>query len=270
LLTFFNTIANDGRMMKPYLVSETQHFGATIKKIKPTVVDKSIASKSTIDKVKLLLESVVENGTAHKLKTNKYRFAGKTGTAQIDYRKFSPKANLKHRASFVGYFPANKPIYSCIVVVTDPKKNGIYGGEVAGPIFREIADKCFAQKIELHRSLNTRPRPRMAEKHLPSYQVAQSKDLVQVLNKLHLPYENYTLEDNWGVLTAQADTINILTRRMAEKKVPNVVGMGLKDALYVLENLGLQVKVAGVGHVRKQSIIPGTKVQGQTVRLTLR
>ncbi|MFK7810373.1 MAG: penicillin-binding protein, partial [Saprospiraceae bacterium] len=270
LLTFFNTIANDGKMMKPYLISEVQTFGESKKRFKPTVVDRSIASKETIDKVKLLLESVVENGTAHKLKTNRYRFAGKTGTAQIDYRKFSPKANLKHRASFVGYFPAENPVYSCVVVVTDPKENGIYGGEVAGPIFREIADKCFAQKIELHRPLNERPKPKLAEKKLPAYQVAQSKDLVQVLGRLDLPYANYTEENNWGVLTAEADTINILTRQMAEKKVPNVVGMGLKDALYVLENLGLQVTVSGVGRVRKQSIIPGTKVQGQTIRLTLR
>ncbi|MFT6706781.1 MAG: cell division protein FtsI (penicillin-binding protein 3), partial [Flavobacteriales bacterium] len=270
LLTFFNTIANDGRMMKPYLVSEVQQFGTTVKKIKPTVVDKSIASKKTIDKVKLLLESVVENGTAHKLKTNKYRFAGKTGTAQIDYRKFKRKEGMKYRASFAGYFPADNPVYTCVVVVTNPTKNGIYGGDVAGPIFREIADKCFAQKIELHSPLNNKPKPRMADKYLPSYQVAQGKDLAQVLDRLQLPYINYTQEDHWGVLTAESDTLNILTRQMAEKTVPNVVGMGLKDALYVLENLGLQVKVSGVGRVRKQSIIPGTRVQGQTVKLTLR
>ncbi len=270
LLTFFNAIANNGRMMKPYLVSEIQHFGMTVHKIKPTVVDREIASKRTIERIRMMLESVVENGTAHDLKTNRYRFAGKTGTAQIDYRKFSPRKNIKHRASFAGYFPADRPVYSCVVVVTDPTQHGIYGGEVAGPIFREIADKCFAQKIELHRPLNEKPKPPLASKHLPAYQVAQGGELTSVLEQLNLPYENYTPEGHWGVLEAESDTLRILSRKMADKTVPNVVGMGLKDALFVLENLGLQVAVNGVGKVRKQSIIPGTRVQGQTIRLTLR
>ncbi|HHS95656.1 MAG TPA: PASTA domain-containing protein, partial [Phaeodactylibacter sp.] len=223
----------------------------------------------TIAKIKLLLEAVVETGTAHKLKTNKYRFAGKTGTAQIDYRKFSPKKNLKHRASFVGYFPADKPVYSCIVVVTNPKKNGIYGGEVAGPIFREIADKCFRQKIELHPALNEKPKPVLANKKLPAYQVAQAKELTTALSNLNMPFKNYTQLNHWGVLVPQEDTINILHRQITEQTVPNVVGMGLKDALFVLENLGLQVQVKGIGHVRKQSISPGTRVRGQTIRLIL-
>jgi cell division protein FtsI (penicillin-binding protein 3) len=270
LLTFFNTIANDGRMMKPYLVSEIQRFGETVKTMKPTVVDRSIASKKSINKVKLLLEAVVENGTAHKLKTNKYRFAGKTGTAQIDYRKFKHKGGMKYRSSFVGYFPAENPLYSCIVVISEPRRHGIYGGDVAGPVFREIADNCYAQKIELHAPLNEKPKPKLQDKHLPSYQVAESKDLRKVLKKMKLPFQNYTKDNDWGVLTAESDTLNILTRQMAKKLVPNVVGMGLKDALYVLENLGLQVQVNGVGRVRQQSIIPGTRVQGQTVRLTLR
>jgi len=162
LLNFYNAVANDGRMMRPYLVSEIQHFGETIKTYKPTVVNRGIASPRTIRKAKELLEGVVEDGTAKKLKTRRYRFAGKTGTAQIDYVKFNRKKNIKHRASFVGYFPAKNPVYSCIVMITNPRQHGIYGGEVAGPVFREIADKSFASRVELHKGINEYKKPPIA------------------------------------------------------------------------------------------------------------
>jgi len=269
LLNFFNAVANDGQMMKPYLVSEIQRFGHPVQKFKPTVIDRQIASPETIRKAKILLESVVENGTAYKLKTTQYKFAGKTGTAQIDYRRFGKtKKNVKHSASFAGYFPAHHPIYSCVVVIRNPTQNGIYGGDVAGPVFREIADKCFAQKIELHRALNERPKPRLASKQLPTYSVGNKDDLVKAMDYLNLTYDNYT-DGQWAVLKADSDTITVYNRYISEEVVPNVVGMGLRDALYVLENLGLQVTVNGVGKVVRQSIKSGTKVQGQTIKLTL-
>jgi len=269
LLTFYNAVANDGRMMKPYLVEEIQHFGETLQEFKPTVVKRQIASKETIRKAQLLLHEVVENGTAKKMKTNKYSFAGKTGTAQINYRKFIRRTDLKYRASFAGYFPADDPKYSCIVMVTDPKVNGIYGSEVALPVFREIADNCFATKIELQKALNATPKPLLTGKELPSYNVGKTEDLAQVLDYLNMPHSTDT-SAQYAVLLADEDQLRLRGRNLDEKYVPNVVGMGLKDALYILENQHLNVVVSGVGKVVRQSIKPGTKVRGQTIKLTMR
>lgn len=268
LLTLYNAVANGGRMMKPYLVTEVRSFDQTVKTFKPKVIKRKIASEQTILKVQQLLEGVVETGTANKLKTNEYKFAGKTGTAQIDYRKFRAKANIKYQASFAGYFPAENPVYSCIVVVTEPKQNGIYGGEVAGPIFREIADKAFASRHELHKAINNYRRPVLAKNKLPDFDAGQQEDIVEVLNYLDLTYENEA-ESEWAIIRAETDTLSILNRSISDDVVPNVVGMGLRDAMYILENRELKVVVSGSGRVRKQSIIPGTPLKGQTIRLTL-
>ena len=270
LLNLYNTVANDGTMMKPYLVSAIQRYGETVKRIKPTIVKKQIASESTINKVQLLLESVVEQGTAYKLKSNRYRFAGKTGTAQLDYQKISSRSELKYRASFAGYFPAENPVYSCIVVITNPDKDyGIYGGEVAGPVFREIADNCFLSKIELQKAVNDEPKPVYAHSKLPPTQIGNRQDLETVMRYLDLPHETHT-NAHWAVSKAEGDTLLVQKRTIRKEIVPNVVGMGLRDALYVTENLGLRVRVDGIGKVVRQSIIPGTPIKGQTITLTLR
>ena len=270
LLTFYNAVANNGRMMRPYLVSEIQHFGESKKKYKPTVIKKQIASLNTIRQAQDLLLGAVENGTAKKLKTRRYKFAGKTGTAQVDYRKFTKKKkNLKHRASFAGYFPAKEPVYSLIVMVTNPRQHGIYGGEVAGPIFREISDKCFSSRIELHRALNEYAKPQLASKQLPSFDIGKTEEIQNVLDYFDVPFVNRHTE-NWAVIQAEMDTLNMYSRTIPEETVPNVVGMGLRDALFVLENRGLRVVVNGYGKVKQQSIIPGTRIKGQTIKLTLR
>ena len=269
LLTFYNAVANDGKMMQPYLISEIQHFGETLKSFKPTILNKKIASDRTIEKAKELLEGVVESGTASKLHTRRYRFAGKTGTAQIDYKKFSPRKDIKHRASFAGYFPAENPIYSCIVMITNPKQNGIYGGEVAGPVFREIADNCFNTRIELHKGINEYAKPQMVSKRLPNSDVGAKSDLIEVLNYFQLPFVDRSSKE-WAVLLPESDTLSVYSRTMTEDVVPNVTGMGLRDALFILENRGLRVVVVGTGKIVRQSIIPGTRIKGQTIKLTLR
>ena len=269
LLTFYNAVANDGKLMKPYLVSETQHFGETLKKFKPTVIKKQIAKPSTIKKVKELLEGVVENGTAKKLKSNRYRFAGKTGTAQMNYYKFDRREDIKYRASFVGYFPAENPIYSCMVLVEEPKQNGKYGSEVAGPIFREIADNCFVYQHKLYPVENGKPKNQFAKNELPQFDVGYKKDVVKVLHELDLDHNDRDGVKNWAVLAPKSDTLNIRPRYVSKDVVPNVVGMGLRDALYVLENLGLKVTFEGAGKVKRQSLKMGTKIRGQTIKLTL-
>ena len=268
LLTLYNAVANDGQMMKPYLVSEIRHFDQAVEKFKPTVIKRKVASKKTIDKAKELLVGVVETGTAHKLKTNKYKFAGKTGTAQINYRKFNRNKNIKYQASFAGFFPAENPVYSCIVVVTEPKEHGFYGGEVAGPIFREIADNCIKTRHELHRALNEYEKPVLAKNKLPDYDAGKREDFEKVLSYLDIQFENKA-ESDWTIIRAESDTLSLLNRFISEDVVPNIVGMGLRDAMYILENRELKVVVSGSGRVRNQSIIPGTPIEGQTIRLTL-
>ncbi len=268
LLTFYNAVANDGRMMKPYLVTQVQHFGEALKTFKPTVIKKEIAKPETIQKVKELLEGVVETGTAKKLKSNRYQFAGKTGTAQINYYKFDQRDNIKYRASFAGYFPAEDPVYSCIVVITEPRQNGRYGSEVAGPIFRQIADKCFIQQKDLFPKENELIE-KLTKKQLPQLDVGYRKDVDKILKKLELKHTDSGVK-NWAVLTADTDTLHIAPRYISRDLVPNVVGMGLRDALYILENLGLKVTFEGSGKVVQQSLKGGTKIRGQRINLKLR
>lgn len=269
LLTFFNAVANNGQMMKPFIVKEIQRFGETERTFKPTVVKRNIASRKTIDQAQELLEAVVENGTAYKLKTDRYNFAGKTGTAQINYRKFSRGTRVGgYQASFVGYFPAEKPMYSCIVVINKPRQNGIYGSEVAGPVFREIADKCFISKIELHEPYNIVPKLALGTKLLPDRNVGQKEELSFLLDYLRIPHYGEPLSD-MAILTAQSDSLWMERRTIPDKTVPAVVGMGLRDALFLLENRGLRVHVEGFGRVTRQSLHPGTRIKGQTITLTL-
>ncbi|RME95917.1 MAG: PASTA domain-containing protein [Bacteroidetes bacterium] len=269
LLSFYNTVANGGRMMKPYLVSAIERNGEPVSVFRPTVVDKQIASPKTIERARILLEGVVERGTARKLKTNRYRFAGKTGTAQVNYRRGQRGTRVGgYQASFVGYFPADKPKYSCIVVVRNPRQGSFYGGDVAGPIFREISDQVFNSMIDIHEPLNQGPRPVLYENNLPNFDVGHQADVRLVLNYLELPaYGDPATE--MILLQAQGDSLFLEARTLSENKVPNVIGMGLRDAVFVLENRGLKVSTTGVGRVKRQSIRPGTAIRGQTIKLTL-
>jgi cell division protein FtsI (penicillin-binding protein 3) len=261
LLTFYNAVANDGAMMKPYFVSEIRRYNETLKYFKPTVVNKKIASAEALAQARELLESVVEmpGGTAYHWRTPQYRFAGKTGTAQLNYSKDKPgKHTGGYLGSFVGYFPAENPIYSCIVVISKPK-SGHYGGTVAAPVFREIADKLISSNIALSQPLNSKGKPVASPAILPN-DVGYKGDLLKMLQNVGLKHEiGGSKEDDWSALRARNDTLNVLTRNVGNKKqVPSVVGMGLKDALYLLENRGLRVSFSGYGKVVAQSLNPGS------------
>jgi cell division protein FtsI (penicillin-binding protein 3) len=270
LLNFYNAVANDGVMMKPMLVTEIQRFGETIERIKPIALKQRIASRGTIEKAQELLEGVVERGTAYKLKTDRYSFAGKTGTAQVGYRRGSNGTRVRgYRASFVGYFPAENPVYSCIVMINRPRQNGIYGGDVAGPVFREIADKVFATELDMHPPINRQERPVLASNELPRYDLGYKPDIEAVLEFLEMPAYGEP-ETDFVLLNSTNDSLTLEQRNLPLDVVPSVVGMGLRDALYVLENRGLEVSVDGFGKVVLQSIKPGTRIQGQKILLTLR
>lgn len=267
LATFYNAVANDGKLMKPYLVQEIINDGKVETKFKPTVIDKSIAKPSTIRKAKELLEGVVESGTAKKLKSDVYNFAGKTGTAQVNYSR-RKAGGLKHQASFAGYFPAKNPVYTCIVVVDNPKEGSFYGGAVAGPIFREIADKAYASKINMQPPMNNEIKPGWRTYALPDLDVGQKDEISFILGELEIPFSDNTNND-WTILRSKSDTLSMQNRHIAEGVIPNVLGMGLRDAIYILENKGLKVTVSGLGKVKKQSVPSGRRIQGQTIHLTL-
>ena len=149
ILTFYNAVANDGRMMRPIFVSAVKRNGRVIKSYEPEIIINSIASRSTIRKAKNMMEGVVERGTATNLKNPNYRIAGKTGTAQIARNKYGYRtgSSMSYSASFVGYFPAENPLYSCIVVVNSPSNGVYFGNVVAGTVFKEIADKVYATRF---------------------------------------------------------------------------------------------------------------------------
>ncbi len=269
LLNFYNAVANGGRLMKPYLVSEIQSNGSVDEQFRPTVLKKSIASEQTIRQAQSLLEGVVERGTAYKLKSEQYRFAGKTGTAQINYKRTRRGKRVGgYQASFVGYFPADDPKYSCIVVINNPRKHGFYGSDVAGPVFREIADRCYHSILDLHEPFNLRRKPVLATEQLPAYDAGELEDMEALLAALDLEFFPEA-PGGMGMLLPENDSLKIVPKPLPAKQVPDVVGLGLRDALYALENRGLQVKVSGAGRVIRQSLKPGTPVRGQVIWLKL-
>ena len=272
LLTFYNAVANNGKMMKPYLVSEIRRYGTTVQTFKQKVVKEQIASPEALSQARELLESVIElpMGTAHHWQTPQYRFAGKTGTAQLNYSKDKGTGHKGgYQGAFAGYFPAENPIYSCIVVVSKPK-SGFYGGIVAAPVFREIADKMMASNVALSEPMNERGKPVPSPALLPD-DVGYTADILKMLQNVGLRHEIYgQKDDEWSFLNARNDTLNVRPRQTGTKRViPSVVGMGLKDALYLLENRGLRVSFSGYGKVITQSLTPGMVAMGQTISIKL-
>lgn len=267
ILTFYNAIANNGRMVKPRLVKAYLKHGQVVESFPPQVIQSSICSRSTLKKVHEVLEGVVESGTATNLKNPRYKIAGKTGTAQIakGRKGYKSGGRVSYQASFVGYFPAEDPKYSCIVVVNSPSNSVYYGNVVAGPIFKEISDKVFATSPEWFSDIKGDEL-----KDLPQTKTGQLSKLEYIMDELDIPFESNGKKTDW--VTVQRDSTKIATTpiRLTKSKVPNVVGMGLRDAIYQLESLGLRVVAKGRGTVRSQSANPGEPViKGSTVYLEM-
>jgi cell division protein FtsI (penicillin-binding protein 3) len=268
ILTFYNAVANNGRMVKPLFVKEIRNKGHVVKEFKPEILRDSIASPSTIAKARAMLEGVVERGTATNLKHAQYKIAGKTGTAQIANAKDGYKSGkVRYQASFVGYFPADNPKYSCIVVVYAPNNNLYYAAQVAGPIFKEIADKVFAGSIELHKELKLEQN--LAD-NLPVAKTGRYAQTEKVIKTLSIPASLPAGQDRWIAAKSKDDRVVFSGVNFRHDLVPNVVGMGLRDAIYILESKGLQVRIVGRGAVVKQSINAGSKIQkGQEIVIQL-
>ena len=268
ILTFYNAVANDGKMMKPRFVTEILRSGTRIRKYEPEVIINSVASRSTIRKAKSMMEGVVENGTATNLKNSNYKIAGKTGTAQIanDNKGYRQGARISYQASFVGYFPAENPLYSCIVVVNAPSNGVYYGNVVAGTVFKEISDRVYATRFYRdHDALNSQDVSPLAPEAGNGYRA----DIDVVLRSLKVQYRR-TSSDEWVATRESGDTIRLSSVRLNEGLVPDVRGMSLRDAVFLLENSGLRVKYNGKGRVRRQSPEHGSRYfEGSVVSLEM-
>ena len=230
-LTFYNAIANNGEMVRPQFLRQVKEFDRVVVPYKKEVIKKQICSKETIAKVRALLEGVVakKHGTGHRLYSENFSMAGKTGTCQKDYAK---KDKLSYISSFAGYFPADDPKYSCIVVIHEPDKSvGYYGADVSGPVFKKIAQKIF----------------------IDTPIVDEVKSLEVKNASVENEFESY-----------------YKTSRSYRTNMPNVVGLPAMDAISILENMGLKVKFTGSGLVKSQSVAYGQKVhKNQTIELEI-
>ena len=258
VLTFYNAVANDGKMVKPRFVKKLVRHGTTEQTYNVQVIKSSIASAATIRKVKKMMEAVVEYGTAKRINTDMYKIAGKSGTAQVANEKYGYRGDRKYYASFVGYFPADRPKYSCIVSIYAPTVNGTGGSTVSAPVFREIADKIYAADPDMRETLKPEKRGVLAD--IPYSKSGSFNDLIYVFKELNIPVEKETGKPDW-VTTKNNDTkVEMKQRTMDKTLVPDVVDMGLKDALYLLEERGLRVSVRGRGRVVAQSLPRGSAV----------
>jgi cell division protein FtsI (penicillin-binding protein 3) len=266
ILAFYNAVANGGKMMKPYIVREIRDKGSVEKRIGPEVLNSSIASRSTIGKARKMLEGVCENGTGKSIQSKIVKLAGKTGTAQISSGQGGYGKGL-YLASFVGYFPAEKPVFSMIVTVNKPQ-GAYYGGAVAGPVFREIAEKVYAvyQKIDPEKE-------DMSEvDQLPEIKNGITREVIRVMKDLDIDYEYESGKPStyFTRVKKEGGSLRLAENPVDGECVPDVRGMGAKDAVFLLEKAGLQVRLSGIGKVKNQSLLPGYRFKkGQTILLIL-
>lgn len=268
-LTLYNAIANNGKMMKPYLVNSIQSDGIILKQFEPTVMEESVAKEATVRDARASMEAVITEGTGKAyLKGIPFPIAGKTGTAHVADGPLNYGHGV-YQASFVGYFPADQPKYSCIVVIrTKPHAAMHYGGQLGGPVFKEVAMKLYAMYVD-----QKNPSMYTAVKDsTPFYYAGYTGDIKNVLNTLNVGYADSVKGDEWASVYANGSGASpiVRTNNVREKVMPNVRGMGLKDALYLLEKMGLKVAISGKGKVTTQSIAPGSVLaKGLTVTLEL-
>ena len=264
MLSFYNAVANNGKMVQPIIVKEVRMADEVLERYEPAIINEKICSDATLKKVRAMLEGVVERGTAQNIRNSDYPIAGKTGTSQ---KIKNGRYTRSYYTSFMGYFPAHRPKYSCAVVIDNPQGFRQYGSDVAAPVFKEIADKVYARDIQMHKIL---PRESIAEANtFPLLRAGHMDDLKLVCNELGV--SNHVREsEEWVEASPRSDAVFWRTRNTREGIVPDVRGMTLKDALFILENKGLRVRHVGRGRVIGQSQPSGARaLRGSTVYLSL-
>ena len=255
-------------MKKPYNLQSIEEYGEPTHEFEQVVVNQKICSDATLLALQEMLNEVVIHGTAHNLFNPHYSVAGKTGTAQItnDGGGYNTKV---YQSSFFGYFPADVPQYSIAVVINAPSNGVYYGSAVAGPVFKEIADNIFSTNLDMHPSMENDTTTYNAT--LPIVKNGFGSDLKFLFSNLEIPFISND-EGTWMQQIANEKLVQLTSsnKTVIAGIVPDVKGMGLRDAIYLLESSGLQVKVEGLGMVKNQSLPAGTKIsKGQFITIIL-
>jgi cell division protein FtsI (penicillin-binding protein 3) len=266
ILTFYNAIANDGVMVRPKFVKAAVKDGQIVREYPTEIIREKIASESTLEKIRIILEKVVSQGLAKPAGSKQFAVAGKTGTAQISQGAAGyTSGGRKYLVSFCGYFPADAPKYSLIVSIQKPGLPAS-GGQMAGSVFSKIAERVFAKNLsyEMKNAYDS------TSVLIPDVKSGDLAETTYVLNKLSVPTEGKTSKESFGKAEEDAEGVKLQQQTLTPGIMPSVVGMGAKDAVYLLEKAGLRVNIAGVGKVTRQSIPSGNKFsKGQTVSLHL-
>ncbi len=266
LLMVYNAVGNNGKMMKPYLVNEIRSYGTVIKKNEPVVLNEAIGSESTIKQLQECLAAVCTDGTGKlAFATAPYKAAGKTGTAKVNDGKFKYSDGV-YQSAFAGYFPAEAPKYSIIVVIKNKQHAAnYYGSSVAAPVFREIADHLYKYSQEQQQPYQLQP---LVDSMMYTF-TGLKKEIQSISAQFGFNYTDQ-LVGNWRISFLKNKTMQSQVINTAGAKMPDVKGMGLKDALYVLETAGMKVQVNGRGRINNQSVAAGSPVaKGQQIILSL-
>lgn len=266
-LMLYNTIANQGKMMQPYMVKEIRHEGQTLSKIEPQVINEKAVSAKTAAILTQMLVQVVDNGTANGIKTENYKIAGKTGTAWLSQGKagYNQENNRQFQASFAGFFPANNPQYTIVVVVNNPKSGRYSGSQIAAPIFKNISDRIYSTHIKVQPALQTASLPQV-----PGILKGDAAKTKWVLNEIGI--SSQLLQDSQSKKdqplfqgqyidpSKEAHSVKLKPLQIQENTLPDLRGMGLRDALKLLSDLGLKASYSGYGRVTDQAPAPNTKM----------
>ena len=266
-LALYNAVANNGKMMKPYIVKGISKGNRIEERFDPVVMRDEIASEKTIKQLRELLEGVVANGTAKNIASEDFKIAGKTGTAQ---KLENGRYTKNYYTSFAGYFPADRPKYSMIVVIDSPKGFAAYGGDVSAPVFKEIAYRVYALDMELNpTNQQTIVSEVTEESPMPVIRAGHAQEIHQILEELGVAADA-TQNEEWVQTWAAEKTVKWKNNPVDQATIPDVAGLSLRDALFILENKGLKVDYTGKGRVKAQSIPAGTKINpNSTINLTL-
>lgn len=270
-LTFYNAIANNGVMVKPRFVKSIVKDGQVVEDIPVEVLNPAIASPKTIQDIQFILEKVVSEGLGKKAGSKQFHVSGKTGTAQVSQGKGGYKTGtMRYLVSFCGYFPSESPKYSCIVAIQKPGLPAS-GGLMAGSVFSKIAERVFAK----HLAQDLKEAKDSTSILIPEVKNGDIGEAHYVLNQIDVNssgISRYSIHDKpiWGNVTCNPDNVLLSKKEINAKLVPSVIGMGAKDAVYLLESMGLKTRITGVGKVKSQSIPAGNTLRkGQTIQIRL-
>ncbi|MCF0185344.1 MAG: PASTA domain-containing protein, partial [Bacteroidaceae bacterium] len=269
-LAFYNAIANNGTMMRPRFIKHVEKDGRVVHQFEPEIIKEQICKPETLEKIQNILIRVVNEGVAKKAGSKQFQVAGKTGTAQVAQNGGYHNGTMHYLVSFCGYFPAENPKYTCIVAM---RKRGTpaSGGSQCGPVFKAIAERVYAKDLtkKLEEANDT------LHEHTPNVKNGDLRAAEFMLNKLeisqHNKYKDKGIEYRWGTTESLKGRVVLNQQTPATQTVPNVVGMGAKDAVFLLESRGLKVAIEGIGKVYTQNIPPETTInKGAIISIKLK